>query len=571
MRVRFSHALLAISVFVATPRSADAASGPVVLFDAAHGQHYGNADWILDQDGCGNVPRYPTPSQSGITASTPGTYWSGAYSSFGVALAKGGYQLESLPPGSTFSYGSGSAQDLSGYDVLVIPEPNVRFTTSERTALRSFVQNGGGLFMIADHYNSDRNNDGWDSPEIFNDLMSGTTWGIHFQVVNESNNWFTEDPNANYTTDLSSPIVFTGPFGAARAGKGLSLHGSTSMTLDTTTNPTAVGHVFRAGVTPGSKTQVTLATASVGNGFVAAIGDSGPGEDATDGCSDTTYDDFDLTTRDNATIMLNTVAWLAGSGQPDTTAPTAPPSLAAQASSASQIDIAWTAATDDVGVTDYIVYKSTNGIDFWPLVDIAATSYTDTGLSPGTTYWYRVTALDAAVNESLPSITVSVTTPSAASAADVILNEILANEPGSSTAGEFVEIVNAGGAAADISGWTLRDGTGTRHTFAAGTVLPAGKAIVVFGAASAIPAGVSCALGASTGALGLANGGDSVSLYDASGNAIDGFTYPSSLSGTDGVSMNLDPDATASGSFVLHTAVSALSSSPCARTSGAAF
>ncbi len=572
MRIRLAHALLIFSTFAVAPRPAHAQAGPVVLFDAAHGQHFGNADWILDQDGCGNVPRFPTPAQSGITASTSGTYWSGAYSSFGVALAKGGYQLESLPPGSSFSYGSNSAQDLSGYNVLVIPEPNVRFTTSERAALKSFVQNGGGLFMIADHYNSDRNSDGWDSPEIFNDLMVGTSWGIHFQVSGESNNNFTEDPNANYTKDASSPIVFTGPFGAARSGMGLSLHGATSMTLDPTQNSTATGHIWRASATVGSNSQVTMATARVGSGYIAAIGDSGPGEDATDGCSDKTYSDFDLTNRDNATILLNTVAWRAsGASQPDTTPPTAPAWVNASAASTTQIDLSWGAATDNVGVTDYIVYRSNDGTNFWPLVDIGTTSYSDTGLSPSTTYWYRITALDAATNESVASITVSATTPAGGSAAQVIINEILANEPGSDTAGEFVELVNAGGTAVDISGWSIYDSSALRHSFAAGTSLSPGKAIVVFGGASAIPAGLSNAVAASSGALGLANGGDSVLVYDAQSNAIDGFSYPSSLSGTDGVSMNLDADLNVGGSFVLHTTLSSMSSSPGTRTSGAAF
>src|SRR5262249_44954534 len=52
--------------------------------------------------------------------------------------------------------------------------------------------------------------------------------------------------------------------------------------------------------------------------------------------------------------------------------------------------------------------------------------------------------------------------------AQVIINEIRANEPGSNTAGEFVELVNVGGTAANIGGWTISDGTATRHTFAAG-------------------------------------------------------------------------------------------------------
>ena len=290
---------LTAGLFLAT--TAEAQAGPRVLFDAAHAQLAGNADWVLDEDGCGNVPRFPTPAQSGITAATPETYWTGAYSSFGVALAKAGYQLESLPPGNTFTYGTANAQDLTNYDVLVIPEPNTRFTATEITALRSFVENGGGLFMIGDHWNSDRNNDGFDSPEIFNELLTGTTWGLHFQVSPEPDNFFTDDPNANYTADTTSPIIYTGPFGAARAGLGLSLHGSTSLTLNTTQNPTVRGHVWISSAIRDTSTRVTLATGLVGNGRIAAIGDSGPNEDITDGCNDTTFDDFNLTNRDNAT------------------------------------------------------------------------------------------------------------------------------------------------------------------------------------------------------------------------------------------------------------------------------
>lgn len=158
-----------------------------------------------------------------------------------------------------------------------------------------------------------------------------------------------------------------------------------------------------------------------------------------------------------------------------------------------------------------------------------------------------------------------------ASPAKVIVNEILANEPGSDTNGEFVELVNVGGTSIDIGGWTISDATGVRHTFAAGTTLAAGKAIVVFGGASAIPAGLSNAVASSTGTLSLANAGDSVILKNGSGTTQDSFAYPSSLAGTDGVSMNRSPDASATGSFVLHTSISTLSSSAGKRVNGTAF
>jgi endonuclease/exonuclease/phosphatase family metal-dependent hydrolase len=162
-------------------------------------------------------------------------------------------------------------------------------------------------------------------------------------------------------------------------------------------------------------------------------------------------------------------------------------------------------------------------------------------------------------------------TITAAAPANVIVNEILANEPGSDTNGEFVEIVNVGGTSASIGGWTISDATSVRHTFAAGTTLAPGKAIVVFAGSGSIPAGLTNAVAASTGVLSLANGGDSVILKDGGGVTKNSFAYGSALAGTDGVSMNRSPDASATGSFVLHTTLSSLQSSAGTRANGTAF
>ncbi|HKQ79977.1 MAG TPA: lamin tail domain-containing protein [Blastocatellia bacterium] len=153
--------------------------------------------------------------------------------------------------------------------------------------------------------------------------------------------------------------------------------------------------------------------------------------------------------------------------------------------------------------------------------------------------------------------------------AQVIINEIRANEPGSNTAGEFVELVNIGGTTANIGGWTISDGSASRHTFAAGTMLNPGKAIVVFGAASAIPAGLSNAVAASSGGLSLNNSSDTVTVRDSGGAVKNSFAYTSALASTDGVSMNRNPDGTAAGTFVLHTSISSALSSPGVRASGA--
>jgi endonuclease/exonuclease/phosphatase family metal-dependent hydrolase len=154
--------------------------------------------------------------------------------------------------------------------------------------------------------------------------------------------------------------------------------------------------------------------------------------------------------------------------------------------------------------------------------------------------------------------------------AALFINEILANEPGSTVTAEFVELVNSGGSAADLSGFTLSDSAGVKHVFANGTSLPAGKSLTVFGGAASIPAGIT-AVAASTGTLGLGNSGDTVTLRNAAGNQVDGFAYPSTLSSTDGVSMNRSPDGTAGAAFVLHTTLSATASSAGKRANGTAY
>ncbi|MCH8041911.1 MAG: DUF1593 domain-containing protein, partial [Nitrospinae bacterium] len=89
----------------------------------------------------------------------------------------------------------------------------------------------------------------------------------------------------------------------------------------------------------------------------------------------------------------------------DTTPPTAPTIQQALADSASQITVSWTAATDEVGVTIYTLYRNGTAVGTTPTLN-----YVDKGLAAGTTYAYTVTALDAAGNESTPSAAASVTT-----------------------------------------------------------------------------------------------------------------------------------------------------------------
>ena len=143
----------------------------------------------------------------------------------------------------------------------------------------------------------------------------------------------------------------------------------------------------------------------------------------------------------------------------------------------------------------------------------------------------------------------------------VIINEVLANEPGLATAAEFIELVNIGAVPVDLSGWSLADRVAVRHRFTAGAVLPPKATLVVFANNTAAPVGIT-SVGASTGQLSLGNGGDTVTLADPAGLSVDSVTYDASLAQIDGVSMNRSPDRTAAAAFVRHTLISAANSSP---------
>jgi chitodextrinase len=89
---------------------------------------------------------------------------------------------------------------------------------------------------------------------------------------------------------------------------------------------------------------------------------------------------------------------------PDTIAPSAPANLEASPAGAAQVDLAWTAASDTVGVVGYEIIR-----DGVPLATTTATTLADTSVTPGTTYSYTVRARDAAANLSAPSNTATAT------------------------------------------------------------------------------------------------------------------------------------------------------------------
>ncbi|MET7482226.1 hydrolase [Streptomyces sp. NPDC005538] len=279
----------------ATP--ARAATTHRVLFDDGHAEEAGNADWIISTSKPDPLSQDSSPSSE--------TDWTGALSSWGVALQKtGNYSMKTAT--SALTYGGSSTTDLSNFDTLVLPEPNTLFTTAEKTAIMNFVKAGGGLFMISDHTGADRNSDGYDAVEIFNDLMTNNSvdstdpFGFSIDTLDVSSGY----PAA--ISDSTDPVLH-GSFGTVT--KSLIADGTTA-TLKPADNSSVKGLLYRSGYS--GNTGAFFATSTFGSGRVAFWGDTSPVDDGTGQSGNTLYDGWNDTGATNAPLALNATEWLAG-------------------------------------------------------------------------------------------------------------------------------------------------------------------------------------------------------------------------------------------------------------------
>ncbi|MEU2584229.1 hydrolase [Streptomyces avermitilis] len=292
----------AVQTSIAAP--AHAATTHRVLFDNGHAETAGNADWIVSTSQPDPLGQDSSPSSE--------TDWTGALSSWGVALQEtGNYSLKTLPSGSSLSYGGSTTTDLSNFDTLVLPEPNTLFTTAEKTAIMTFVKNGGGLFMVSDHTGADRNNDGYDAVEVLNDLMTDNSvdstdpFGFSIDSLSVSSDY----PSA---ISDSSDAVLHGSFGTVT--KSLIASGTTA-TLKPADNSSVKGLLYRTGYS--GNTGAFFATSTFGSGRVAFWGDSSPIDDGTGQSGNTLYDGWNDTGATNGALALNATEWLAGAGSGD--------------------------------------------------------------------------------------------------------------------------------------------------------------------------------------------------------------------------------------------------------------
>lgn len=106
------------------------------------------------------------------------------------------------------------------------------------------------------------------------------------------------------------------------------------------------------------------------------------------------------------------------SGAVETSAPSVPAGLTATSGGVTKVNLNWTAATDNIGIAGYRLYRDGALVR---VIQGAGTTFTDAGLSPSTAYTYKLAAFDAAGNASAQSTAANAST-SAAPAANPLVS-----------------------------------------------------------------------------------------------------------------------------------------------------
>ena len=301
--------------------------------------------------------------------------------------------------------------------------------------------------MISDHAGADRNSDGIDAAGVFNALMgSPSIFGITYNdnSADSTFGWFDDHPDGNFTTDTSSPIIWTGAFGVPSSTQRPRPVRLTSMTL----TGAAKGHIWKTTSTHDTSTGVTYATSTYGTGRVAAIGDSSITEDATNSCGHTTYLGYNDPSYDNGLLVANGVAWLAnGTAAAAATRLRQRSSITAPSNGATVVGTISINATasDNVGVTKVEFYVD-GALKITDTTSPYSYSWDSTAVANGS-HSLTAKAYDAAHNVGTPP-------PS----------------PSPSTIPP----------ATDVSGWTVTQANATVvYTIPAGTAIPANGYVVI--------------------------------------------------------------------------------------------
>jgi fibronectin type 3 domain-containing protein len=221
-------------------------------------------------------------------------------------------------------------------------------------------------------------------------LAAGTAYSFRVRAVDAAQNASAYSATATATTkqpDGTPPSSPTGLHATAVSSSEIDLSWTAS-TDDTGVVSYGVSACSGAGCTSFAPLGTTAGTTFAAQGLLAS----------------TPYT-FRVTAADGAGNTSPPSSTVSATTRADTTPPSAPSSLVARAVNGARIDLSWAAATDDVGVAAYHVERCAGAgcQDFALLVSTTQLTYGDASASVGTTYSYRVRAVDAAGNPSAPS------------------------------------------------------------------------------------------------------------------------------------------------------------------------
>ncbi|MFZ4106382.1 reprolysin-like metallopeptidase, partial [Flavobacterium sp.] len=234
--------------------------------------------------------------------------------------------------------------------------------------------------------------------ELTVEALPSVARSMNFRVTVRDNR---ANGSANNSDDMIVTVNATaGPFSVSSPNTAVSFIGGSSQSITwvvagTTTNGVNCANVDILLSKDAGVTWTTLIAATPNDGTEPVIIPNTPGSSNRIMVKGTNHIFFDVSNT-NFTIT---------SGTADTIAPTAP-TLSASGTTQTTTNLSWTAATDNVAVTGYDIYKA--GILLGSTT--TATTYAVTGLTAATAFTFTVKAKDIAGNLSVASNTVTVTT-----------------------------------------------------------------------------------------------------------------------------------------------------------------
>src|SRR3989441_2597945 len=243
--------------------------------------------------------------------------------------------------------------------------------------------------------------------------------GVQFKL--DGVNLGAEDTTNSYSISWNSTLAANGTHTLAAVARDAAGNTATSAVVSVTVDntPPIISSVSAFNISS-SQATITWATnqasdSQVEYGLTTAYGSSTPLNSSLltahavtlTGLQATTTYHYRVKSRDAAGNLATSADFTLTTliAVPDLTPPSVPTNLGTSAVSSSQMNLSWTASTDNVGVAGYNIYRGGSQI-----ATTSLTSYSDTGLSPSIAYVYQVSAFDAAGNVSAQSAPASAVT-----------------------------------------------------------------------------------------------------------------------------------------------------------------